>query len=212
MVSADGVEWTREGDEVARYELRSLVDQLVEGVLAVGAGLSEVNRPRLVIDIHAVERDALAVALHGQLLQIGGKPFEVLVIGEDRHCLRPVKVIVPDREEPHQYGHIALEGGGAEVLVHLVETVQQGAEAVRADGEHGRKADRRIHGVASANPVPEPEHILGIDPEPRYRFAIRRDRDEVPGHGLDIAAEARETPVPGASGVCHRFQGREGFG
>ena len=64
-------------------------------------------------------------------------------------------------------GRIPLHGSGAEVLVHLVESVQHGAEVVRPDGDHGGEADRRGHGVAAANPVPELEHVGAIDTELR---------------------------------------------
>ena len=41
------------------------------------------------------------------------------------------------------------------------------AEVLRPDREHGRQADRRIHRVAAADPVPEPEHVGGVDAELR---------------------------------------------
>ena len=66
---------------------------------------------------------------------------------------------------PISTGRLLLEGRGAEMLVHLVEAVQHGAEIIRADGQHGRKADGRIHGVAAADPIPEAKHVGGIDAE-----------------------------------------------
>jgi hypothetical protein len=60
-----------EPDEIARNQLGALVDELVKRVLAVGARLAPVNRSCLVIDLHALECDVLAVALHGELLQVG---------------------------------------------------------------------------------------------------------------------------------------------
>ena len=44
---AERVERLAERDEVARNEPRALVDQLIEGVLAVGARFSPVNRSGL---------------------------------------------------------------------------------------------------------------------------------------------------------------------
>ena len=46
VVPAERVERLREGDEVARDEPGALVDELVEGVLAVGARLAPVDRAR----------------------------------------------------------------------------------------------------------------------------------------------------------------------
>src|ERR1035437_3271302 len=45
------------------------------------------------------------------------------------------------------------------------EAVQHGAKVIRAYGCHGRKADRRVHRVATAYPVPELEHVRRIDAE-----------------------------------------------
>jgi hypothetical protein len=59
------------------------MDQLVEGVLAVGPWLAPVDRAGLVVHPDAVERDVLAVGLHRQLLQVGGEAMQVLVIGKD---------------------------------------------------------------------------------------------------------------------------------
>ena len=47
--------------EGARNQSRALVDQLVEGMLPVGARLTPVDRPGLGVEVLAVERDMLAV-------------------------------------------------------------------------------------------------------------------------------------------------------
>src|SRR3954465_1940777 len=73
MVPAEVVERLREGDEVAGNQVRALVDQLVERVLSVGAWLAPVDGSGGVIDGRAIERDGFSVALHGELLQIGGE-------------------------------------------------------------------------------------------------------------------------------------------
>lgn len=58
VVVPEGVVCLREADEVTRYELRPLVNELVEGVLAVGAGLSPYDGSRLIVG------DPLAVTIH----------------------------------------------------------------------------------------------------------------------------------------------------
>ena len=48
---------------------------------------------------------------------------------------------------------------------------------LRADRDHRREADRRVHRVAAADPVPEAEHVAGVDAElrpPRRRWSRRR--------------------------------------
>ena len=107
---------------------------------------------------------------------------------------------------------ILFERRGAEVLVHLVEAVEHGAEILRADGEHGREADSGIHRVAPADPVPKLEHVGGIDAELRHLFRIRRDGDKMPRHGLLIASQSGQRPGTGGLRVGHRFERGEGFG
>ena len=85
---AERVEALVKADEVAGDQLRALVDQLVEGVLAVGPRLAPVDRPGLVVDPGAVEGDVLAVRLHRQLLQVGREALQVLVVGQHRDRLR----------------------------------------------------------------------------------------------------------------------------
>ena len=55
---------------------------------------------------------------------------------------------------------------------------------VRADGEHGGEPDGGVHRVAAADPVPEAEHVRGVDAELRDLLGIGRDRDEVLRDGL----------------------------
>jgi len=71
VVIADGVQRLPEADEVHRDELGALVDELVEGVLAVRARLAPDDRSGLTVDRSAREVDALSVALHVPLLKVG---------------------------------------------------------------------------------------------------------------------------------------------
>ena len=76
-------------EEVGRDELGALVDQLVERVLPVGAGLAPDDRPRRARDLVAAARDALAVGLHVALLKVGGEAVHVLIVRQDRVRLAP---------------------------------------------------------------------------------------------------------------------------
>ncbi len=78
VVVAERIERLRESDQVDRDQLRPLVDQLVEAVLAVRAGLAPEHGARLVVHVPPVERDVLAVRLHRQLLEVGGEALQVL--------------------------------------------------------------------------------------------------------------------------------------
>src|SRR5690242_15406880 len=73
VMPAKGVEWTAEGDEVARDEPGALMDELIERMLAVSPRLAPVDLARIVFHGRAIERHALAITFHGQLLQVGRK-------------------------------------------------------------------------------------------------------------------------------------------
>ena len=51
----------------------------------------------------------LAVALHGELLEVGGEALEVLHVGEDGDCLGVEEVGVPDGEEAEEGGEVFLD-------------------------------------------------------------------------------------------------------
>ena len=149
---ADGRDQELAGDDVG-----ALVDQLVEGVLAVGAGLAQDHRPGRGRDRRAVEGHALAVRLHVELLQVGRQPQQPLVVGQDRAGRIAHDIAVPDADEPEQHRHVLRQRRVEEMLVHLVRAGQELGEALRADGDHHRQADRAPDRVAAADPVPEAE-------------------------------------------------------
>ncbi len=206
------VEGLVEADEITRDEAGSLMDELVEGVLAVGAGLAPVDRSRVEGDMGAIEADRLAVALHGELLEVGGEALEVLLVGQYRDALCAEEVVVPDGKETHEHGQVLLKRRGTEMLVHGMEAGEEVGEVLRSDGDHGRETDRRIHRVASADPIPETEHVGGVDAELGDLGGIRGDGHEVLGDGLDVAAEARKRPVARRVRVGHGLEGGEGLG
>ncbi len=91
----------RGGDEeVAGDDLGALVQQLEEGVLAVGAGLTPDDRPGRARHRLALQRHALAEALHVELLEMGGQPCEALVIGQDGVAGIGPDVAVQEAEGP----------------------------------------------------------------------------------------------------------------
>ena len=104
MVIADRIQAACEADEIAWNELRTLVEQLIEGMLAVGARLPPNDRPRLAHHRPALAIDALAVALHVELLQVGAEAPQILVVGEDRAALRAHEIVVPQADHGQQHG------------------------------------------------------------------------------------------------------------
>ena len=133
----------------------------------------------------------LAVALHLQLLEIGGKAPEPLVVGD--HAVRGVAedVAVPDAEQPHQDRNVPLDRRLAEMLVDLVAAAQKFVEAVRPDRDRQRQADARPDRIAAADPIPEAEHARRLDAELRHLVELRRDGGEMVADGRFADALAR---------------------
>ena len=137
VVDAEVVVRPAEADEVAGDELRPLVDQLVVGVLSVGARLAPDDRAGLVAgDGPALAVHRLAVALHVELLQVGREALQVLAVGQDRHRLGAEEVVVPEPEEPEEHRDVRLERGGAKVLVHEPEAREHLREGRGSDRDH----------------------------------------------------------------------------
>ena len=206
-----GVQRVAERNEVARDQARALVNQLIERMLPVRARLAPVDGTRLVVHRLALDRHVLSVALHRQLLEICGEPFQVVLVRQHRDRRGAEEVRVPDRQQTHDHRQVSLERCRPEVLVHGVEAVEHSPEVLRADRDHGGQADRRVHRVAAAHPVPEAEHVGRIDAERRDLFGVGRDGDEVLRHGGAKAAEPRQQPVTRALRVGHRLERREGL-
>ena len=198
-----GLSVRREADEVAGNQLGSLVNQLVIGVLAVGAGRSPHDRAGLIVDPIAVQIDLLAVALHVELLQVGAEAAEVMIVGQDGDGLGREEVVVPNAQQAQQDRQIVLPGGGAKMFVHGVEAGEHVAKIVGPDGQHQRQPDGRVDRVAAADPVPKLEHVGRVDAELGNLGRVGRDGHEMPGDGL--FAQRRHAATSGPNGRWSTF-------
>mmetsp|Transcript_52146 Transcript_52146/g.114011 ORF Transcript_52146/g.114011 Transcript_52146/m.114011 type:complete len:228 (-) Transcript_52146:13-696(-) len=155
----------READELGG-DGAALVHQLVEGVLAVRAGLAEVDGAGADGHLGAVHGHALAVALHVELLDVRHEAHKRLAVRQDRAALVAEHAAVPDLEQAHEQGQVLLLRSRHEVLVHgapaLVELHHDVEAVLQREGE-------RAHGApaaeAAADPVPEAEHVRPVDAE-----------------------------------------------
>ena len=141
-------------EEIGRDQPRALVQQLVEGVLAVRAGLAPHDRRGLHVDDAAVAIDALAVAFHFELLQIRRQPLQVLLVGQHRVRIGAEHARIPDAEQAEHDRRVLLDRRGAEVLVHLVRAVEDLLEVAVADGE--RRSAGRSTTTANSGRRPSP--------------------------------------------------------
>src|SRR6516164_3020626 len=108
-------------------------------MLTVGAGLTPINGASIVSDMVAVDGDVLAVTLHRQLLEIGGKPLHILLVREYADGQGAEEVVVPDGKQAHQHRKVALERCSTKVFVDLLATIEHRAEVFRADRDHRRE-------------------------------------------------------------------------
>ncbi len=146
------------------------------------------------------------------MLEIGREALEVLLVGQNGYSLRAEEIGVPDAEKAHDYGKIALEGGGAEMLIHFVKATQHGAEILGTDGEHGREAYGGVHGIAPTDPIPKAEHVGGVDAELGDFGGVGGDRNEVFGDRLFVTAQTLQEPFTGGMGVGHGLESGKSFG
>lgn len=198
-------------DEVSGDELGALVDELEEGVLGVGSGLAEEDGTGLVVDESAATSDALAVRLHGQLLEIGREAVEVLVEGSNEVSLGTEEVVVPDAQETTDNGDVVLERGLLEVLVHGLSTLEELLEVVEANVQGNGETNGRPDGVTATDPVLETEHVGGVNAELDDIVLVGRQGSEVLSDVLLVLSSLEEPSLSGV-GVGDGLGGSEGLG
>lgn len=186
------------------------MNQLIERVLTVSARLAPDDWASLVIHRVAVTVHVFTVGFHVALLEVSSKAVHVLVIRQDRFGFSAKEVVVPDTDQRQQHRQVFLWCGGGEVFVHRMRAGEQLNEVVEAHGQDDRQTDCRPQRVAATDPVPEFEHVRGVDTELADGFTVGGQRSEVFRHVLVVARGFQE-PVARAVGVGHGFLSGEGF-
>ena len=217
-----GVGSVGESDKVGRDHHGALVQQLVEGVLTVGAGLAPEDLTGVGSHSAAVPADVLAVGLHGELLQVGRETVQVLAVRQHGVALGTEEVDVPDVEQAHQRDGVVLERRVAEVLVDGMEALEELLEALGAEHDDQRQAHGGVDGVAAADPVPETKSVSGVDAEGLNLLECGGNGDEVLCHGLGVlligaidgalSLELLEHPGLDLAGVGEGLERGEGLG
>src|ERR1017187_4837470 len=100
---AQRVQRADETDEVAGNELCTLMDELIERVLAIGARFAPINRSRLIVHVRPLQSYVLAITFHGQLLKVRREALQILVVRQNGNSLRLEEVVVPDGKQSHQH-------------------------------------------------------------------------------------------------------------
>ncbi len=122
-------------DEFDRDDLRPLMQLLEEGVLAVGARLSEDHRAGLAADRRSVAAHLLDVRFHFQLLQEGGQAAQGMGVG--RHAARPTMqaVDIVDLDQGQQHRRVSLKRRFEEMAVHFGGAVQKRLKRLPPQGD-----------------------------------------------------------------------------
>ena len=89
------------------------------------------------------------------------------------------------------------------MLVDSPESGEHLAERVGTDRDHEGQPDGGVHRVAPADPIPETEHVVGVDPERCDLGGVGRHGDEVCRHG--VGAERGGEPCSRRPGVGERL-------
>src|SRR5262249_59778318 len=117
-------------NEVAWDKLRALVDELIEGVLPVGAWLTPDDGAGRDVYHFAVTVNVLAVTLHVTLLKVSGETVHVLIIWQNSLRLSTKEIVVPDAQQSQSRRQVLLKGGSPAVLRHLMTAAEQFLDVV----------------------------------------------------------------------------------
>jgi len=199
------------GQKVAGDQLRSLMNQLIKGMLTVGARFppddwASAPRNGFPFSIHA-----LAVAFHIALLKVSREAVKILIVGKDGVRLGIVKVVVPDAKESKGHRQVLLNGGLEEMFVHGVGALEKFCKPLIADREGNAQTDGRPERVAPADPVPKGEHIRRIDAE-LDDFALIGGKGNEMLRDMFFLDRLLKKPGTGRVGVGQGFLSGKGLG
>ena len=224
-----------ETDEVAGNHA-SLVNQLVEAVLAVGSWLAEIHLADVERHRRSVHRHSLAVRFHVHLLDVGGEAEQRLRVGQQGATgvagdqSPPPRSLqeagVPHTDEAQHHRDVLLHGRGARVHVDVVRAGEELLHHLVTVVERQRQeTHRRADAVAAAHPVPEAEDVLLVDAEGGGGGDVAGDgahvvRDDLALGALVAAGEEKrprspqvlQQPATQRTRVQHRLGGRERLG
>lgn len=129
----DGIMAQRGSQEIRRDQSRSLMDELVKGMLPVRSRFTPDDRAGLIGHLPAIPAHGLSVTFHVPLLKICREAVHILVIGENDFSLSAKEIDIPDADESEDYRDVAPERCIPKVLVHLKSTLEQFAEVFESD-------------------------------------------------------------------------------
>ena len=124
-----------EAHKLQRHNICALVQELIEGVLPVGAGFTEDNGAGRIVDRLAEAVDMLAVGFHVELLQMRREAAERLGIRQHRSGRVAQNVAFVHADERIEHGGIFQEFGFLRRQIRLMRAVKKPGEHRRAEGQ-----------------------------------------------------------------------------
>ncbi|SOO04082.1 hypothetical protein XFF7766_730028 [Xanthomonas citri pv. fuscans] len=152
-------------DEIGRHHAGALMQRLEEAVLHIGAGTTPPHRRGVAVHRRAIELDALAQALHHQLLQVSRQQCQALVVGHHRVRGATEQVAVPHCRQAMQHRNVFFQRRVEHMCIELRGAFQQLFETLETNGQCNRETHCRPQRVAPAHPVPHRQHAAGCDVE-----------------------------------------------
>ena len=87
-----------------------------------------------------------------------------------------------------------------------MESGEHFAEVIGAEGDHVGEADGGIHRIATPYPIPEAEHVGGVDAELGDLLGVCGNGNEMLGHSGFVTPQTGERPLAGRGGIRHGLQ------
>mmetsp|Transcript_36977 Transcript_36977/g.47542 ORF Transcript_36977/g.47542 Transcript_36977/m.47542 type:complete len:286 (-) Transcript_36977:722-1579(-) len=139
----------------------ALMHQLIETMLSIGSGLTEINFTSLIWEHTAINSNTLPITFHVNLLDMCRESEERLAVREQCTCVVPQESCIPDAQKSHDHWNILLHGRGEVMLIHLMSPLQELLHDVRAI-VNGKWANSHsaAHTVSASNPIPKTKHIV----------------------------------------------------
>ena len=120
------------------------------------------------------------------------------------------EIDLPDTDETEYDRQVLFQRRAGEMPIHFPCPGEQRIKIPHADRKCNRQADCRPQRIASAHPIPELEHVAGIDAEFLHLRTVGGDCNEMGGDIFFFAAMGKK-PLPRSAGIGHGFLGSESF-
>jgi hypothetical protein len=115
------------------------------------------------------------------LLEIGSKTMHVLIIRKNGFGLGTKEVVIVETNDSHQDGDVVLKRGVEEMLIHFITTTKKLFKVIITNGDGNGQTNGGPEGITTTYPVPELEHVFGINTETSDLLGVGGEGNEMFG-------------------------------